>query len=301
MARRKWLPWLFVAPALILLSVFLVYPTIQTVWYSLHKGSIINPTRLFVGLDNFVRLFTRDRLFLKISSWPPGGALINTALWLLLFPTLTVAYGLLVAVLADKVRYEALVKAIIFLPMVISATAASVIFRFVYSPDPNIGVINAFLSLIIPHFRPIAWLGRPDLVNLAIILAGVWIWTGLAMVVLSAAYKALPAEITEAARVDGASPFTIFFRIHVPMMVGPISFVFITMVINALKLVDLVLVMTNGGPRGASRIIGFTVYQEIFTNIRVGYGSAVAVVLFVLIIPFMSIQIRRVFREDLAR
>jgi alpha-glucoside transport system permease protein len=309
MPQNRWLPWLFAGPALLLVAVFLLYPTLQTIRYSFHDGSIVNPTREFVGFDNYAKLFTRDRFFLDnieisasllppriqaVIDQPVEGTLINTAVWLLLFPTFTVGIGLLMAVLTDKVRYEPIVKSIIFLPMVISATAASVIFRFVYSPEPEIGVLNAALSTTIPGFEPIAWLGRTDIANLAVIFAAVWIWTGLAMVVISAAYKALPAEVSESARVDGANSWQMFWRVQLPMMAGPISFVLVTTVVVALKMVDLVLVMTrDGSPRGATRIIGFMVFRELFGNAEVGYASTVAIVLFIMIIPFMYFQVRR--------
>ncbi len=254
-----------------------------------------------MGLDNYVRLLTSDRFFLKLDEWPPSGAVINTVLWMVLFTAGTVGIGMLVAVLADRVRYEKVVKAAIFLPIVVSATAASVIFRFVYSPDRTIGVLNAALTGIFPSLEPLPWLGRISLVNSAVIGAGIWIYVGLAMVVLSAAYKALDKEVLEAAEVDGANSWQSFWRISVPMMTQPITFVVIFMIITALKMIDLVLVMTEGGPRAASRIIGFTMYWEVFNNGLVGYGSAVAMVLFIMMIPIIVIQIRRVRAEEALR
>ena len=218
-------------------------------------------------------------------------------MWLILFPAATLLIGLLVAVLADKVRYETVIKSIVFMPMAISATAAAVIFRLVYNQDPNLGSINGFLQAIIPDFEPIAWLGRTDVANLAVIFAGVWIWTGLSVVVLSAAYKALPTDILDAAKIDGANSWQLFWRVSVPMLTRPITFVAVTMIINALKMIDLILVMTQGAPRGATRIIGFTVFWEIFNNSRSGYGSAVAVILFLLVAPFIFIQLRQVRRD----
>src|SRR3990172_2390175 len=156
---RGWSPWVYVLPALLLLMLFLVLPTIQTIWLSLHGGTGFSPTQ-YVGLQNYVQLFTRDRFFLSLDEWPPSGAVINNVMWLLLFTSGTVSLGLLIAVLADRVRYEPLIKAVIFVPMVISATATSVIFRFVYSPDPTIGVVNAVLAAISPDLEPVPWLAR---------------------------------------------------------------------------------------------------------------------------------------------
>jgi len=292
--------WLYLSPALMLLIAFLVYPVIRTAWLSFFGGLGFNPTE-FVGLRNYDRLLTNDRLFLKLDEWPPSGALINNVVWVVMFTSGSLGIGMLVAVLADKVRYEPIVKAAIFLPMVISATAASVIFRFVYSPDRTIGVLNAVLTGIFPDLEPVPWLGRISLVNYAVIGAAIWIFTGLAMTVLSAAYKAVDKEVLEASRVDGANAWQAFWRVRVPMMAQPIAFVAIYLVITSLKMIDLVLVMTAGGPRAASRIIGFTIYWEVFNNGLVGYGSAVAILLLILMIPIIVMQIRRVRAEQALR
>jgi len=176
--RGRRAPWLYLSPALLLVGAFYIYPVIRTAWTSFFGGLGFNPTE-FVGLDNYVRLLTSDRFFLKLDEWPPSGAVINTVLWIVLFTAGTVGIGMLVAVLADRVRYEKVVKAAIFLPIVVSATAASVIFRFVYSPDRTIGVLNAVLTGIFPSLEPIPWLGRISLVNSAVIGAGIWIYVGL--------------------------------------------------------------------------------------------------------------------------
>jgi alpha-glucoside transport system permease protein len=292
--------WLFVLPALILLAVYLVYPTIQTFRVSLFGGTGFNPTR-FVGIKNYIDLLTHDSLFLNLRRWPPSGALVNNILWLILFAGGTVVFGLLIAVLANGIRMERVVKSAVFLPMVISATAAAVIARFLFSTDATIGVINAVLKEIIPGFAPIAWLGIARAVNYALIATGIWIWTGLSMTVLSAAYKSLDTAVLEAARVDGASVWKTFWRISVPMLAQPITFVAITMIINSLKMIDLVLVMTAGGPAGASRVIGFSFYWEVFNNDLVGYGSAVAILMLIPLAPLMVVQVRRIKRQEAGR
>ena len=293
--RSRWLPWLFVGPSILLLLIYFVYPTLFTIYYSFTSGTVVNPAQEWVGLGNYIRLFFNDPFFLDLQKLE--GAIVNTAAWLVVFPFGTVIFGLLVAVLADKVGYEAWIKSIIFLPMVVSATAASVIFRFVFNRDPNLGALNAVISGVFPDYQPVAWLGNPDIANLAVIASGIWIWTGLSMVVLSAAYKALPKDVLEAATVDGANAWQAFWRVSIPMMSRTILFILMTMVINALKMVDLVLVMTQGGPQGSTRVIGFTVFWEMFNNQKLGYGSAVAVILFILITPFIIIQVRNVRAE----
>ncbi len=294
------LGWVFAAPALILATIFLVVPTIITTLLSFDTGLGFKFTK-YVGLQNYVNLFTRDRTFFDISQFPPSGAIFNTILWLILFTAGTVGIGLLVAVLANSVRYEVLIKTIIFIPMAISFTAAGIIWRFVYSPDTTTGVLNAVLSGLIPGFDPIAWLGRVDIVNFALIIAGIWMWTGFCMVILSAGLKGLPTEVLEAARVDGANSLQTFVRITVPMLWPTIVVVTTTMVINTLKAFDLVFIMTQGGPRGASRIIGFSMYWETFQNGLPGKGSAIATIMLIVMLPFIIFNIRRFRTEEQGR
>jgi alpha-glucoside transport system permease protein len=196
------------------------------------------------------------------------------------------------------VRYEVLIKTIIFVPMAISFTAAGIIWRFVYSADTKAGVLNALLAGLIPSFKPIAWLGRVDVVNIAVIIAGVWIWTGFCMVIISASLKGLPKEVLEAATVDGANNWQVFRRVMIPMLWPTIVVVGTTMIINVLKAFDLVYIMTAGNPRGASRIIGFTMYWETFNNGLPGKGSAVAVIMLILVMPFVVFNIRRFRAEE---
>jgi alpha-glucoside transport system permease protein len=294
-------PWLFVAPAAALIAVLIVYPTLWTIRLSLYGGQGFNFTR-FVGLDNFVRLLTADPNFLDLSQFPPRGAMVNNVLWLATYTPLVLAVGLIIAVLADRVRYESYIKSVIFLPMAISATAAGVIWLFVYSPNANVGLLNAVLKALIPGFEPIAWTGSVDLINPAIIAAAIWINAGFVMVILSAALKGIAAEVLEAARVDGANGLQIFFRIQVPLLGPTLSVVAVTMIIYVIKMFDLIYVMggQNGGPLGAARVIAFTQYVETFNSGRAGYGSAVAVIMLLIVIPIMLLNVRR-FRAEAGR
>jgi len=294
-------PWLFVAPAALLIAVLIIYPTFWTVRLSLYGGQGFNFTN-FVGLQNFVRLLTADPNFLDLSQFPPRGAVVNNVLWLVTYTPLVIGIGLIIAVLADRVRYESYIKSLIFLPMAISATAAGVIWLFVYSPNPSIGLLNAVLTALIPGFQPIAWTGSVDLINPAIIAAAIWINAGFVMVILSAALKGIPAEILEAARVDGATGLQIFTRIQVPLLGPTISVVAVTMIIYVIKMFDLIYVMggQNGGPLGAARVIAFTQYVETFNSGRAGYGSAVAVIMLIVVIPIMLLNLRR-FRAEAGR
>ena len=288
---------LFVLPALVVLALFLIYPAYYTIRLAFYEGDFHFNFTHYVGLDNFKQLLTNDKDFLDLSKFPPGGALINNLRWVIFYISLSLAIGLGLAVLAVRVRYERVVKTVIFVPMAIAATAVGIIWLFVYSPDPDIGVLNAVLVGLDSSFHPIAWLGRPDLVNYALIFAYIWASVGFVMVVLSAAIKGIPAEIMEAARVDGAGEWNIFRRIMLPMLSLPISVVTIWLFINVIKVFDIIYVMTTGGPGTSSRVIAFTMYEETFHNGRPGYGAAVAVIMLILIAPVMVLNVRR-FRSE---
>ncbi|CAN5716693.1 sugar ABC transporter permease [soil metagenome] len=275
-----------------LLIVFVVFPAIYNFALSFNRGRRGEFTE-WVGLQNYISLFN-DRSFINFSTFPPSGALWNNVLWIVGYVSLVIFLGLIVAVLASRVRYEAVIKAIVFLPMAIAATALAVIWRNVYAPSSNIGLLNAIIS---PIAEPVSWLGDPAIVNYALIAAGVWGSVGFATVILSAALKGIPGEIIEAARVDGASERAIFFRIIIPMVSLPMSVLAVTLVVNVIKLFDLVFVMTGGGPGTASRVIALTYYQETFPGGQFGKGAAVAVIMLGLMIPIMLYNVRR-FRSE---
>lgn len=285
----------FILPAIVLLGGLVLYPLIYTIVISFgNTNSRLQVTR-WVGFDNYKTLFTTDKSFLNLDVFPPEGALINNLKWVVLYTSFSLALGLLIAVLAARVRYESFLKAVIFVPMAISATAVAIIWKFVYDPDPNIGSLNAVITAF--GADPIAWYGRADVVNYALIFAYVWASTGFAMVVLSAALKGISEEVIEAARTDGASEWDIFRRIQLPLLSLPLSVVTVWLLINVIKVFDIIYVMTGGGPGTSSRVIAFTMYEETFHNGRPGYGAAVAVIMLVLIAPVMILNVRR-FRSE---
>jgi alpha-glucoside transport system permease protein len=291
------------APALILLGVFLVVPMVWTIALSFNSGRGLRfHSDQWVGFEHYVRLFTEDRSFLDLRDLSgiykgEAGALVNNVIWVVLYTSLCLLFGLVIAVLAARVRYEAIVKAVIFVPMAISATAVALIWLFVYSPDTNQGILNAAISAINADFTPISWVGKRETVNYAIIAAYVWASAGFAMVVLSAALKGIPTEIIEAARTDGATEWNIFKRIQLPMLSLPIAVVTVWLIINVIKVFDIVYIMTRGGPGNSSRVIAYTMFRETFEGGRGGYGAAVAVVMLLAIIPIMLVNIRR-FRSE---
>ena len=284
----------FLAPSLVLVFFFTLVPLGWTIALSFNTGAGLR-FRRWIGFDNFERLLTRDTRFLNRDAFPWSGAVVNNIKWVVIYTGLCLVLGLVAAVLATRVRYEAVFKSIIFVPMAISATAVGVIWLLVYAPDPDIGAINAVITTL--GGSPISWLGRGDTVNYAIILAYVWASTGFVMVVLSAALKGISQEVIEAARTDGATEWDIFRRIQLPLLSLPIAVVTVWLIINVIKVFDIVYIMTHGGPGGASRVIAYSYYVETFENGKGGYGAAVAVFMLVCIIPIMILNIRR-FRTE---
>ena len=289
----NWTALAFMAPAGILLLVFVVFSAFYTFFLAFDRGRRGEFTE-FVGLRNFVNLFTNDPDFLRLG-FPPSGALWNNVLWVFFYTGGVVLLGLIVAVMATRVRYEAVIKAIVFLPMAIAATAIGIIWRFVYFPDENTGLLNSMIGVV--GAGPVAFLGNPDTVNWALITVGIWGSVGFATVILSAAIKGISSEILEAARVDGATETQIFWRIIVPMVSLPISVVAVTLVVNVIKLFDLIYVMTNGGPGTSSAVIAFSMFRDGFLSGRYGYASAIAVVMLAIMIPIMIFNVRR-FRTE---
>jgi alpha-glucoside transport system permease protein len=293
--REGWQGLLFILPAAFLLGVLVAYPLVWTIVYSFgDTNSKLDITR-WVGFDNYERLFSTDKVFLDRDSFPPEGALVNNLKWAFLYTFTSLALGLLIAVLAVRVRYESIVKAIIFVPMAIAATAVAIIWKFVYEPNADIGVANAILGVV--NVDPIVFIGRADTVNYAIIFAYVWASTGFAMVVLSAALKGIPEEIIEAARTDGASEWGIFRRIQFPLLSLPMAVVTVWLTINVIKLFDVIYVLTRGGPGTSSEVIATQMYDELFQNGEGGYAAAIAVVMLLLILPLMAYNISR-FRTE---
>jgi alpha-glucoside transport system permease protein len=298
--RRWWAPWLWVAPTFLLLGVYLVFPTVDTVRRSFYSAR----SEHFVGFDNYRFIIENPQPFVANTH----GALMNNVLWLVVFTGLTVTLGLIIAVLAARVRYEAAAKATIFVPMAISFVAASVIWRFMYEFNPNIGTVNAVVGQI--GQDPTAWLqnrnspqtwltgygpdtmpGPIQLNNFALIMVAVWMWTGFAVVVLSAGLKGISTDLLEAARVDGANEWQIFRRIILPIVSPTIAVVATTLVILTLKNFDLIWVMTGG--RFDTDVVATLFFKQAFISQDRGVAAALAVVLLLFVVPVMLISIRR--------
>jgi len=290
--ERPWL--LFVGPALLILGFFLVYPSVATVWRSFYgRGANLFTNVSYVGLDNWRYVFSHPTML---------GALRNNALWVGVFTVTTVGLGTILAVLLDRVRYERIMKSVIFVPAAISYVGASVIWRFMYAyrpvGQPQIGVLNALVVAL--GGEPQGWLLlRPWLNNLLLIVVAIWIWTGFCMVIMSAAYKNIPRQLMEASRIDGANEWQTFRRVILPLLWPTATVVGVTMVVQVLKTFDVVYVMTNGAFN--TEVVANRMYKEMFNFRNYGRASAIAVALFIFLVPIMIVNIRRFTGQGGAR
>jgi alpha-glucoside transport system permease protein len=293
------LPFVFVGPAMAILAWYLAIPTLRTFWISLF-GRDGPPAELnflqqlqsdaFVGLSNYLAVFT-EPLMLE--------AFRNNIMWILFGSTFSVAFGLLIAVLADRSSFEKLAKSMIFLPMAISFVGASIIWNFIYEFRPanqeQIGLLNAVVTAM--GGTPRAWAQWVDISpwnNLFLIVIVIWLQAGFSMVLFSAALKGIPEELLEAGRLDGANEFQIFFRIMIPYISGTIISVLTTVIIFTLKIFDVVWVMTGG--QFGTHVIATQFYRQSFTNRNSGFGSAIAIVLLIAVVPVMIYNLKQ-FRE----
>ncbi len=283
---RRLQPMIFVGPAILMLIWALALPTVRTAIFSLFDADSVN----FVGLQNFLGVFTDPNMLIVFR---------NNLMWMVFGTTFTVSVGLLIAVLADRSRFETLAKALIFLPMAISFVGAGVIWNFVYAVKPvdapQIGLLNSIVVSL--GGQPQAWTAFfQPWNNLFLIVIVIWLQTGYSMVLFSAAIKGISSEVLEAARVDGANEVQIFFQIIIPMIKGTIITVSTTIVIFTLKIFDVVIVMT-GGQYGSS-VIATEFYRQYFTYNNNGYGSAIAIVLFIAVIPVMVYNLRQFAQRE---
>ena len=283
--RARLQPFVFVGPAVAILAWYRALPTVRTLWVSLFDRN----GAAFVGLSNYLAVFTNRDMFT---------AFRNNLMWIVIGATFCVVFGLLIATLADRSRFENFAKAMIFLPMAISMVGAGVIWNMIYDVNPNIGLLNAVVGGL-TGAKPIAWTAAANLQpwnNLFLILIVIWLQTGYAMVLFSAALKGIPAEILEAARVDGATEIQVFLRIMIPSIMGTIISVGTTVIIFTLKIFDVVQVMTGG--QFSTQVIATEFYRQSFTAQNAGYGSAIAIVLLIAVVPVMVYNLRQFSQRE---
>ncbi|WP_084633213.1 carbohydrate ABC transporter permease [Pleomorphomonas oryzae] len=284
--QRRLTPVVFVAPAIAFVVYFLALPAVRTFIASLFDRDGSN----FVGLANYITVFTEPFMLVTFR---------NNVLWIVFGASFTIIFGLLVAALADRSKFENLAKAIIFMPMAISLVGAGVIWKFIYAvrdpSDVQIGLLNAIVTAL--GGEPQAWIAMlQPWNNLFLIVIVVWMQTGYAMVLFSAAIKSVPTDIIEAARVDGAGEFKIFFSIIIPSIMGTVVTVSATVIIFTLKIFDVVLVMT-GGQYGTD-VIATQFYNQYFVNRNFGLGSAIAIILLLTVVPVMVYNLRQFNKRE---
>jgi alpha-glucoside transport system permease protein len=300
------LPFVFVGPAMAILLWYLALPVYRTFWLSLFArdgfpagfSPFLPWTWIagiqsgeFVGLANYATTFTESLFQIAIR---------NNIMWIVFGSTLSIVFGLLVAVLADRSKFERVSKALIFLPMAISFVGAGVIWRFMYvvrpEGQPQIGLMNAVTVALggTPHPWD-KWVAVAPWNNLFLIIIVVWLQAGFAMVLFSAALKGVPEDLLEAGRIDGANEIQLFFRIMIPVIMGTIITVWTTVVIFTLKVFDVVWVMTGG--QFGTHVIATLFYRQSFTARNAGIGSAIAIVLLAAVIPVLIYNLRQ-FRDQ---
>jgi alpha-glucoside transport system permease protein len=283
MWQGRILPWVFIVPAMALLTVFLIYPTVGTIVTSLTVQTNGDP------LAHYKALFSPQYL----------GLIQNNLTWLIVGTGGSVLIGLLIAGLVDRVKREALAKTFIFLPLAISFVGASVIWRFMYEwkpgGQPQIGLLNAVVTSV--GAGPIRWVQDQPLNTYALILIFIWLQTGFAMVVLSAAIKGVSIEVIEAARLDGASERQIFTRVIVPIIKGSIITVATTIAIVVLKIFDIIYVMTGG--RDGTNVIANRMFQEFYEFFNDGRAAALGTVLFIAVLPVMFVNVRNLRKQGI--
>lgn len=284
-------PYVFVGPALLFIGVIVLYPLVRSVAYAFFDSTGEN----WVGLENFTDLLGSDDF---------RQTLFNNLLWLIFLPPAVVVAGLAVAVLADRLkpRSEKIAKSVIFVPMAISFVGAATIWRFVYEArpagQPQIGLLNSIVTSI--GFDPIAWIQKDELhLNTFLLMVVVlWLQAGFAMVLLSAAIKAVPTEIIEASRVDGATERQIFFRVLMPQIWPTVITVLIIQIVLVLKVFDVVYVMTGGNFN--TDVVGNRIFIELFQFGDSGRSAAMVVLLMIAVVPPMIYQVRQ-FRAQEAQ
>jgi alpha-glucoside transport system permease protein len=279
-------PWLFLGPALVLLTIYLIYPVFQTIWLSFHDKS----GEAFVGGANYVWA-VNDGQFRQ--------SIFNNFLWLLVVPAACTFMGLIIAVLTDRIWWGNIARSLIFLPLAISFVGASVIWKFVYDyrgeGQDQIGILNAIVSWF--GFEPQVWIALPVWNNFFLMVILIWIQTGFATVILGAALRGVPEDTLEAAVIDGAGPFKIFWRIMVPQIMSTIVVVWTTITVLVLKVFDIVLTMTNG--QWDTQVLANLMYDWMFRGGGdFGRGAAIAIVIMLAVLPIMIWNIRQANAEQ---
>lgn len=282
--KRTLTPYLLLLPAVVIMLIFVYIPVVQNIYSSLFRWSSIDPTMKFVGVQNYIRIFS-DEIVSK--------SLRNNVLYALISVVFQVFFALiLAAILESKIlrRWETFFRTTLFLPSVLAVSVVGITWQLIFSP--NTGLINQVLYAIGLDNLAHAWLGEESTAIFAIIGVSQWQWVGYCMILYIVAIQAIPKDMYEAAKIDGASGIQQFFRITIPMVRETILVLTTVTVIGGFKVFDIVWVMTAGGPNNASNTLGGYLYRVGFRNDEMGYASALATLLFVITLILTVVQLR---------
>ena len=284
----RFLPWLFLAPSLLIYTVVVVYPMVYSAYLSLFQWDGISPTKIFVGLGNYVVLFTQNDVF-----WI---ALKNNAIWLVFALLLPTSIGLGLALLLNtKFRGSHIFRSIFYFPAVLSLAVVGLIWTWIYQPD--LGLLNQVLGSISLKSLQRNWLSDPLIAIYPVIIAATWNAVGLPMLLYLAGLQTIPEELHEAAKVEGAGPVRRFIHVTFPLLRETTLIVLAITAINALKAYDIIYAMTNGGPANRTQLLSTWMYFLTYNYNQVGLGTAIAVVLFSLTLIFAIPYIRFMTRK----
>jgi len=279
-------PWLFLLPGLILFSIYVLYPIVRSFWVSFYEwDGMAEP--IFVGWGNYIELFDDEVFWVSVQ---------NNIIWLLLFLT-SPAIGLAIALfLNQKIRGIRAVKSLFFFPFVISQVVVGLVFSWFYAPDG--GLLNEFLGIF--GIDPVALLSEENQVTYAVIAAGMWPQIAYCMILYLTGLNSINPDLIEAAQIDGAKGWKMLWYIILPQL-RPATFIAIVVtVIGSLRSFDIVAIMTLGGPYNSSSVLAFFMYEQAILNFRMGYGAAIAVILFLIMAAYIAYFLSRMVREERA-
>lgn len=279
------IPYIFIGPAVLIMGWYLFLPTVRSFYLSFFDKR----SELFVGLENYFYIFTDQTMLVSMR---------NTGIWLVFGTAFSVLFGLIIAIIAERSNIEKLGKTLIFLPMAISLVGAGIIWKFMYAYRPagedQIGLLNAIISFF--GMDPQNWLGSAPLNNIFLIFIFIWLQTGFALVILSAALKGVPTEMIEAARIDGAGEFKVLVKIVIPSITATIVSVSTTILLAALKCFDIVFSMTNG--LYGTEVLASQQYKQMFKFLHYGRGSAIAILILIAVSPVIWYNLKEFGKRE---
>ncbi|HEV2067119.1 MAG TPA: sugar ABC transporter permease [Thermomicrobiales bacterium] len=285
--RKQWTAYLFLAPVLLLFSVFTVFSVGYAFYLSFHQWNILEPAKPFVGLDNYARLLDDGRFRQAIG---------NTIYYTAASVPLTIGLGLAVALLLNnQIRARGIFRTFFYLPVVTPLVIASIIWKWVYNGD--YGLANYYLMKFNIINEPLLWLADKNLAMPAVIITSVWKGVGFAMVVYLAGLQSIPEDYYDAAKIDGATGWRRLRDITIPLLSSTTLFLLVISILGSFQVFTQIFIMTNGGPLGRTRTIVWYIYTTAFKDFNMGYAAAMAFALFAMMLGFTLLQFRFLRRE----